>query len=67
MSMGTAPSRPRNLQLIMPRPLFSICIRVTSCTGAGHVRLLWSTVVCLLICEAPTSGGEGKCATSWWS
>ena len=38
ISMGTAPSRPRNLQLMTPCPLFSICIRVTSCTGTGHIR-----------------------------
>ena len=31
MSKGKAPSWPRNLQLIVPLPLLSICIRVTSC------------------------------------
>ena len=31
MSRGRAPNWPRNLQLMIPLPLFSICIRVTSC------------------------------------
>ena len=31
MSMGKAPSWPRKRQLITPRPLLSICIRVTNC------------------------------------